>query len=103
MTEGTLPLATRRVRRERRLQQRFGGNPFASDARYRQVASGLAILIAIAIGVTPFFNRLAPQAAEPLDAIDVDEVAYDAEALRPSLGPADASGICATSVTRRRA
>jgi peptidoglycan endopeptidase LytE len=95
LIESALPLATRRARRQRRLQQRIGGSALFTDARYRQVASGLAVLVAIAIGITPFMNRTAsPQATMPIDeAVDMDAVAYDAGTLRPDLGPADETGI----------
>lgn len=96
MTEGALPLATRRVRRQRRLQQRLGGSPFLSDARYRQVASSLAVIIALAFGVSTLVNQATgPQTAIPMDQIEEPEAvaAYNADALRPDLGPADEAGI----------
>src|SRR5947208_10040703 len=65
-----------------------------TDARYRQVASALAIVVAITIGITPFLGRItAPQAALPTDEAELDAIAYNAEDLRPNLGPADATGI----------
>jgi cell wall-associated NlpC family hydrolase/nucleoid-associated protein YgaU len=91
LTESALPLATRRARRQRRLSQRLTGSPFITEARYRQIGSGLAIIIAIAIGITPFLTRGASRPVS--DDAELDAVAYNAEDLRPTLGPADVAGI----------
>jgi len=95
LTESALPLATRRVRRQRRLQQRIGGGPLLSDARYRQIASSLAIILAVAVVVSTLLNR-APEPEIIIPAEDFENLValeYSADALRPNLGPADEAGI----------
>jgi len=86
LTEATLPLATRRMRRERRLRQRLGPPAAQTAVSSRQLTSGLALACAVAIVLAALVTRGPAGTSSSLQESPLDfSLAFNLHALRPDL------------------
>lgn len=89
MTEGTLSLAARRMRRQRRLEQRVRRPAGAASVVWdRSLAAALAIFFGITVSLLALLLRGAGSPAAVREASPSDSTTSTPDALRPPLAPA---------------